>query len=157
MTITLNEVEQVLVEGLNSSQNYGEVKNGNVMILVQIYQVEKWRVQFYHVETGLIVQAEHIMDNDNYTVTLIHEALDLLEDASIMQIQTMQKFTQNLLAVRELEDGSHDVEFYPVTSVKEFLQISELFRYDDSIKKILDGNGHYPTIQKQLAKYGIDK
>lgn len=156
MSITYNEVEKTIIEGLYSSKNYGEVKNGNVSILVQTYQPGQWRVQFYHIETRLIVQAEHIMDNDNYTLSLIHEALELLKDATVMKIRNMEKFTQNLLAVRELGDGSYQAEFYPVTCVKDFLQISELFYYDDTIKKMLDGNGNYVNIQKQLAQYGVE-
>lgn len=156
MTITYKEVETEILNGLNSSQNYGEIQNGNITILVQLYDARKWRVQFYHVETRLIVQAEHIMDNDEYTLKLIHEALNLLEKASVMQIVNMQKFTQNLIAVRELEDGTHTAEFYPLTCVHDFLQVSELFSYDDSIKALLDGNGRYPLVTKQLEKYGIE-
>lgn len=155
MTITFNEVERTIVNGLHSTENYGEVKNGDISILVQIYQPGQWRVQFYHVETGIIVQAEHIMDNDHYTLTLIHEALELLEHATVFQVTEMQRFTQNLLVVRENEEGGHKADFYPLASIKEYLQIRELFQYDEDIKAYLDGNGHYPNVQKSLKKYGI--
>ena len=156
MTVTYKEVEKGLLDGLYSDDNYGEVQNGNITVLIQLYEPGQWRVQFYHVDTKLIVQAEHIMDNDDYTLKLIHEALNLLEKAPVMQIVNMQKFTQNLITVRELEDGSHVAEYYPVTCVKEFLQISELFHNDDSVKAFLDGNGLYPSVKKQLEKYGIE-
>lgn len=156
MTITYQEVEREIRNEVMGDKNYAEIKNGNISVVVQMAGADRWRVQFYHVDSKLIVLAEHLMDNDDYTLRLIHEALVFLENGTHSQVIMLNEFTQNLVVVREEEQGTHVAEFYPMTGIKEYMMAKELFLYDPSVKTTLDGNGYYPVINDILKKYGID-
>lgn len=156
--ITYREVEERLRDALyNVNPNYVEITNGNLTVIVDRYSNEKWKVQFYHKETNLIVQSELVMDKDIVSIKSIHEALELLKSGTVGQVQMLQGFTFNILAIRQLEEDKYDCEFIVVTNILEYLQVRELFSYDESIKDVFDGNGHYPTIKQKLLQYGIAK
>lgn len=155
MTITYKEMKKAILDELYNGRGYGEVLNGRISVVVQTYSDNRWRVQFYHELTSLMVQAEFILDNKPETLELIHQMLVHFEQADLEHLRVLKDFTFNLLVVRKKEE-EHSMDMYKIETLEEFLQTHEMMRNDEEVVEILDGAGRYPLVKKQLEKYNIE-
>lgn len=155
MTMTYQEMEQALLNGVSSSTHYGEIYNGSIGVVIQQNVPGKWRVQFYHKDTRLLVLAEHMMESDEETLAFIYDVLTSMEGATPQVVEQIGRYTTRMLIVRENEEGTHEMEQVAIANWIEFTEINELLDRDSTVKLKLDGNAEQRYIQAKLEAYKI--